>query len=167
MPMRFAAPLCALLLLFVTALISAADVRDSKKAELPQAEAAKPLVFAGKVLPLGEVVKTQSASADEDGLKVGRVLEANGGKIYSLVKDEVSRKLFMDDRLLGRPMQITAVQIPGTQMLVVKKVQSVVKGKLHDVDYWCEKCQLAASEPGVCKCCGSPVELRELPVETR
>ena len=53
------------------------------------------------------------------------------------------------------------------QMLVAKEARSIINGKLHDVDYWCEKCQLAATEPGICKCCGSPVELRELPVETQ
>lgn len=170
MATRFTAPLCTVLLFVVaflgaTMLLSAADIRDARKPEPPH-EADKPQIFEGHVLPLADVVKNQSAKADEDGLKVARVLKTNSGKIFSLVKDEASRKFFMDERLLSRPMRITAVQIPGTQMLVIKQAQSIVNGKLHDVDYWCEKCQLAYTEPGICKCCGSPTELRELSVET-
>jgi predicted RNA-binding protein with PUA domain len=41
----------------------------------------------------------------------------------------------------------------------------VKAGKVFDVDYWCENCQLAATEPGKCKCCGADVVLRELPAK--
>ncbi len=136
-----------------------------KRAELPQAQLAKSKVFEGQILPLAEVVKEETAAADDDALKVSRVLKTDDGKVFSLVKDAASRKFFMDERLLRRPMKITAVQIPATQILVVIKAQSVIAGKLHDIDYWCEPCQLGYTEPGICKCCGSPVELRELPVE--
>jgi hypothetical protein len=122
-------------------------------------------VYEGQVLSLAEVVKTQSPDADEDALAISRVLRTKDGKIYSLVKDDASRKLFLDDRLLRRPLRITARHIAGSQLLVVVQVQSVVKGELHDIDYWCERCQLAATEPGICKCCGNTLELRELPVE--
>jgi hypothetical protein len=41
----------------------------------------------------------------------------------------------------------------------------VKNGKVYDVDYWCDPCQLAATEPGPCKCCGGPIALRELPAK--
>lgn len=156
------APLCILVMSVAIGLFAADGAEKTKR---PKAEAPPSQVFEGQVLPLAEVIKTHSADADEDALALSRVLVTKDGKIYSLVKDDASRKLFMDDLLLRRPMKITARQIAGSQLLAVVQVQSVVKGELHDVDYWCERCQLAATEPGICKCCGNTLELRELPVE--
>ena len=175
MTTHFVAGLKTLLLLFVVVQLSAAEGIDAKKAKPAKAEAQpaaknaplKSQVFEGQVLPLTEIVKKQSAAADEDALKVSRVLKTDDGKVFTLVKDDASRKFFLDDRLLRRPMKFTAVQVPGTQILVLTQAQSILKGKLHDVDYWCEKCQLSATEPGLCKCCGKLVELRELPVEPK
>jgi hypothetical protein len=160
-----ASPLRILVLLLLALLLSSAEGAEKKRAAPPREEAANARSFEGAVLPLAEIVKTQSATADEDALKLSRVLKAKDGKIYSLVKDDASRKLFMDDRLLRRPLRITALPVPGSQLLVVVQVQSFKDGKLHDVDYWCEMCQLAAAEPGKCKCCGNTLELRELPAE--
>lgn len=177
MTSRFAATvrftLGLLLLLAPGAWLFAGEGDESKKAESSKAESAnktesakpKPQAFEGVVAPLAAVLKGQSTKADDDALNVSRVLKTQDGKIYTLVKDDASRKFFMDDRLLRRPMKITAVVIPESQMLIVVNAQSVVEGKLYDIDYWCEKCQLSATEPGACKCCGAQVELRELPVE--
>ncbi len=154
---------------FAALLLIFSPLLDAERGNKPSGEPldAKPAVtrtFEGQVRPLAEIVKDHSVAPDEDALLVGRVFETKDGKVFSLVKDAASRKLFLDDRLLGRPLQITATQIPGTQMLVVRQVQSIKNGLLHDVDYWCEQCQLSATEPGNCRCCGNPVELRELPV---
>lgn len=158
MAARLLALFCFGFLVTFAALMAAAEPAGAPR------EVAAGQVFEGLVLPLSDVVKPRSPGADEDGLKIARVLKAGDGKTYSLVKDHAARKFFLDDELLRRPMRLTAEVIPGTQMLVVKRTQSLIDGKLHDVDYWCEKCQLPATEPGLCKCCGEPVVLRELPV---
>jgi hypothetical protein len=154
--------------LFIAALACGVTVSDAETIPVvPAAKAATEAadVFKGEVLPLDDVVKEHKGALDRDAAKASLVIKCEDGKVYSLIKDDGSRKFFLDKRLLRRPMQLTAVKLPGSQLLLVKRVQSVVNGKLHDVDYWCETCQLSYSEPGICKCCGQETELRELPVE--
>lgn len=129
------------------------------------AEPAKPApaAYEGKVLPLVKVLEKQGAKPDSD--TTGVALVTADGTVYTFVKDESSRLLFLDKQLHDRDLRITAKLLPGTQILKIEKVQTVKAKKLFDVDYWCENCQLAATEPGKCKCCASDVVLRELPAK--
>lgn len=139
------------------------DEKGTAKTEPVKKEAPPTIVFEGKVLPLTDILKRHAASADDDAAKVSRVIECSNGKIYSLVKDDASRMFFRDDRLLRRPVQIAAVQIPGTELLAIKQVRTVIDGKPYEVDYYCAKCDLIYTEPGECWCCGQQVVLRERP----
>ena len=87
------------------------------------------------------------------------------GKLYVLVKTAKSRLLFMDKQLANRQFRLTGKVVPGTQMLKVEQVQTIKEGKVFNVDYWCENCELAASEPGKCFCCGAETALRETPAD--
>lgn len=127
------------------------------------ADPPKPVAFDGKVQPLAAVLKKLDVKADAD--TDGLALVTADGEVLTLVKDDASRKLFLDPALHDRPVKLTAVKLPGTQMLKVEKVQTVKDGKLFDVDYWCDQCVLAATQPGKCMCCGSDVVLRELPAK--
>lgn len=131
----------------------------------PAAEPAKAPAtgFDGKVIPLADALKKLGAKPDAD--TTGVALVTADGVVYTLVKDDASRLLFLDKQLHNRDIRVTARPLPGTQVLKVEKVQTVVKGKVFDVDYWCENCQLAATEPGKCKCCASDMVLRELPAK--
>ena len=135
-------------------------------APVPAADPAKPaaVTFDGKVMPLADALKKLGARPDAD--TTGVALVAADGTVYTLVKDEKSRLLFLDKQLHNREVRLTARVLPGTQTLKVEKVQTVAKGgKVFDVDYWCENCQLAAAEPGKCMCCGADLVLRERPVK--
>lgn len=127
------------------------------------ADPPKATTFDGKVQPLAVALKKLGAKpdADTDGL----TLVTAGGEVFTLVKDDASRKLFLDPNLHDRDVRLTAVKLPGTQTLQVQKVQTVKDGKAFDVDYWCDQCQLAATQPGKCVCCGGDVVLRELPAK--
>jgi hypothetical protein len=125
------------------------------------AEPAAPEVIAGKVLPLAKALEKLGVKPDADS--PGVALLARDNTLHSLVKDETSRLLFLDPRLQDRPVQLTARRVPGTQFLRVTAVHTVKDGKLHDVYYWCENCQLRSNEPGPCKCCGGETALRKYP----
>ena len=62
-------------------------------------------------------------------------------------------------------MRLTGRVVGATQFLQVVSVQSVIKGKLHDVYYWCDVCSITTYEPGNCPCCGDPTVLKEEPVK--
>ena len=70
-----------------------------------------------------------------------------------------------DAKLLKRPMRLTGKLIPGTQLLQVINVHSIVNGKLHEVYYWCDICTIKGYETGNCDCCGAPMEFREVPLK--
>ncbi|VTR90785.1 Uncharacterized protein OS=Isosphaera pallida (strain ATCC 43644 / DSM 9630 / IS1B) GN=Isop_1744 PE=4 SV=1 [Gemmata massiliana] len=117
----------------------------------------------GKVVPLADALKKLGVKADTD--TVGVALVTADGTVYTLVKDEKTRLLFLDPQLHNRDVRLTAKVLPGTRVLHVERVQTVKNGKAFNVDYWCEQCQLDATEPGPCKCCGGETALRELPAK--
>jgi hypothetical protein len=69
--------------------------------------------------------------------------------------------------LQGRAVQITGRRATGSQLFQVTAVHTIKNGKLHDVYYWCENCQLQSNEPGPCKCCGGETTLTEVPVKAK
>jgi hypothetical protein len=124
-----------------------------------------PRIFAGKVILLRAFLEAQKVKVDADSVGTALVLEAEGGKTFTLLKDDASRMLFLDEELRGRPVRLTGRLVPGSQLLQVTRVETVVEGKIHEVYYWCDKCQLKATQPGPCKCCGEPVVRQEVPIK--
>jgi len=121
--------------------------------------------FTGKVVPLAELLVKRDAKLDADAEPYWIALQTDDGKILPLVKDAGSRMFFKDAKLLKRPMRLTGKLIPGSQLLQVINVHSIVNGKLHDVYYWCDICTIKGYEAGKCDCCGAPMEFREVPLK--
>ena len=119
--------------------------------------------FTGKVVPLADLLAKAGAKLDADAAPLMLVLQADDGKLYPLIKDEGSRMFYKDAKLLNRPMRLTARLIPNSQMLQVIAVHSVVKGKVHDIYYWCDVCVIKRFEAGICECCGDAMVFREEP----
>ncbi len=119
----------------------------------------------GKVVPLAGLVQQIGSQLDPDAAPNWLALVTNDGKIYPLIKDSGSRMFFKDSKLLNRPMRLTGSLLPGSQLLQVVNVQSLLKGQPHDVYYWCEICSIRRSEKNICECCGRPMELREVPLK--
>ena len=110
-------------------------------------------------------MRLKKLGAKPDADTAGVALVTADGTVYALVKDDASRLLFLDKQLHNRDVRLTGKLLPGTQVLKVEKVQTVKAGKVFDVDYWCENCQLASTQPGKCMCCGAETELRERPTK--
>ncbi len=105
----------------------------------------------------GKVVETA------DGKKKQLELKADNGKSYSIIDNAASKMLFLEKRLRDRPVQLTAILEPQTNSLRVVRVQTLKDGVLHDVDYWCEICQISLNYPGLCVCCNDDTVFRERP----
>jgi hypothetical protein len=120
--------------------------------------------FNGKVVPLAGLLEKHGAKLDPDAASQWMALLSDDGKVYPLVKDDITRMFFKDKSLQNRPMRLTGRLIADSQILLVVNVQSYLKGQLHDVYYWCETCTIRALEPGDCACCGAVLELREVPL---
>jgi hypothetical protein len=117
--------------------------------------------YTGKVVPLADVLAKQGVKIDPDQHML--VLQADEGKLFPLLKDDGSRMFFKDARLLNRPMRLNARPVQNTPFLQVINVHSIVKGKLHEVYYWCDVCTIKRMEAGICDCCGDPMDFRETP----
>jgi hypothetical protein len=51
----------------------------------------------------------------------------------------------------------------GVELDIIK-VYSIRDGRTHDLDYFCEVCNVVAYAPGLCVCCRQPLVLRERPL---
>jgi hypothetical protein len=120
--------------------------------------------YQGKVVPLADLVARAGSRLDPDAAPHWLALVGDDGKVYPLVKDSGSRLFFKDPALLKRPMRLTGRCLPGCQLLRVTAVHSIIKGRLHEVYYWCDICSIRRGEKNLCECCGGPMELHEDPV---
>ena len=88
------------------------------------------------------------------------------GTVYRIAPGGAAKLLTANDALHGRLFRLTAEAVVGGGVVQVKKVQTIKGGKVFDVDYWCENCQMSYDEPGACKCCMGETVLRERPAKT-
>jgi hypothetical protein len=121
--------------------------------------------FSGKVVRLADEVAKTGDKLDADAAPYWLALAAEDGKLYPLVKDDGSRLLFKDPFLLNRPVRLTGRLVPGSTLLRVAVVRTVVNGQECEVYYWCDICSIKRGEKNVCECCGGPMQLREEPVK--
>jgi hypothetical protein len=138
------------------AMLAAAPARKEKDA--------KPATFTGKVVPLADLVAKSGTKLDADAAPHWLALVGDDGKVYPLVKDAQSRLFFLDAALRNRPMRLTGRLLPGSQVLRVLGVRSLIKGVPHEVYYFCDICSIRRGEKMICECCGGKMELREEPV---
>ncbi len=83
-------------------------------------------------------------------------------KLYRFSEADTQAAIFTDARVRQRELQITA-QLHGVNQLEIIKVQSVRDGKLYDIYYFCELCNIRAYAPGLCPCCRNELQFRESP----
>ena len=129
----------------------------------PQSAAAKkePVVLRGHIVCLDEAGKPLAAALC-DGPARSFGLLTNDGRLRVFSAADESTAMFTDARVRRRELQITA-QIVDKDQLEIVSVQAVRDGKLYDIYYFCELCNIRAYTPGLCPCCRNEMEFRETP----
>jgi hypothetical protein len=117
--------------------------------------------FKGKVVPLTDLLAKSDIKLDSDAAPHWLALVTDDGKVYPIVKETGGRMFFKDKTLLNRAMQLSGRVVPGSMLLQVSVVNSLHKGKAHEVYYWCDICAIKRGEKNDCECCGGPMELKE------
>lgn len=84
------------------------------------------------------------------------------GRLYRISPADSMITVFADSRVRQRELQITA-RLQTNGQLEIIKVQSVKDGKLYDIYYFCDICNIRAYTPGLCPCCRNELEFRETP----
>lgn len=119
----------------------------------------------GKVVRLADAVAKAGGKLDADAAPHWLALACDDGKLYPLVKDAGSRLFYKDPALLDRSVRLTGRFVPGSMLLRVAAANTIVKGELQEVYYWCDVCSIKRGEKSCCECCGGPMELREEPAK--
>lgn len=86
------------------------------------------------------------------------------GHTFSFIPTDIQAPIFGDSRVRQRDLQVTA-RLRAKDQLEIIKVQAVRDGKLYDIYYYCELCNIRAYVPGECPCCHNQLEFREVPEE--
>jgi hypothetical protein len=84
------------------------------------------------------------------------------GRLYKLSATDAMTAMFTDNRVRQRELQVTGRLRVGDRLEIIK-VQSIKEGKLYDIFYFCEVCNIKAYAPGLCPCCRNELEFRETP----
>jgi hypothetical protein len=101
------------------------------------------------------------AVACSDATTTFSLVDADG-KRYKFLPSDSSTAMFVDSRVRQRELQITA-RLLSEDRLEIVTVQSIRDGKLYDIYYYCELCNITAYAPGPCVCCRQELEFRETP----
>ncbi len=83
-------------------------------------------------------------------------------KLHNFVPTDTGTAIFTDLRVRQRELQVTA-RLDSKSQLEIIRVQSIKAGKLYNLYYFCEICNITAYAPGPCPCCGNELEFRETP----
>ena len=112
------------------------------------------IILRGRVKCLGPTCDTASG---------GFELTASTGQHYTFLEGDELALIFKDPRVRSRELQISA-KLHSKDRLEIIKVKSVVSGRLHDLYYFCEVCNITAYAPGPCPCCRNELQFFEKPL---
>jgi hypothetical protein len=124
------------------------------------------LSLRGKALCVTEELQ-QPYQISPDCEKRGHIyaLKTAEGKFYPFLPVDTAAAIWMDGRFRERDLQVTVRIFPTTDCIEAIKFQSWRDGKLHDLYYFCDICNIGSHKPGPCECCQEPFEFRETPSE--
>lgn len=123
----------------------------------------KPTVLRGRIVNLAEALQSQVKLEGERGTIY--CLKTAEGKLYPILPTDLAAAIYDDERFRQRELQITARTFPDVPFLEVIKLQSVKWGRVFDLYYFCNVCNIVTHKPGPCECCQDPVVFTEEPVK--
>ena len=75
-------------------------------------------------------------------------LRTDQGKVYFFLDQDPRAEIFHDARVRARRLRISGWARPGNRIEIIK-LQSVRDGKLYDIYYYCQTCNITALVGGV------------------
>jgi hypothetical protein len=91
-------------------------------------------------------------------------LQSADGRLHWFTPGDPLAPVFDDVRVRQQEVVLKVrPRADGTADLI--KIYSAKHGKLHDVRYFCEVCNVTSFIAGLCPCCRGEMELKETPVE--
>lgn len=145
---------------FVEGLVTAASLPALTRAQAASQDGS--VVARGRVVCLTEELEREMQIAP-DCAKRGHVysLQTRDGRRLTFLPTDTAAAIYDDARIRARDLQVSARAIPGTSFIEVIKLQSVRAGKVYDLFYYCDVCNITTHKPGPCPCCQDPVVFHE------
>lgn len=125
----------------------------------------KPIVVRGRVVNLAEVMQQKYQATIERA--VIYCLKTADNKFYPFLPTDLASAIYDDERFRQRELQVTARTFPDFPFIEIIKLQSIKWGRVFDLYYFCEVCNITIHKPGPCECCQDPVVFTETPVKDR
>ena len=119
-------------------------------------------VIRGRAVCLDESGRPANALFDCAHQTSGYGVVDKDSKLYKLDPANPSTAIFTDARVRARELQVMA-RVDAKKQLELIKVQSIKEGRLYDIYYFCQICNIRAYAPGPCPCCRNELEFRETP----
>lgn len=91
-------------------------------------------------------------------------LRTDSGVVYSFLQTDVRSQILKDSRVRSQTLRIVGWLKEGGG-IEITKLQALKNGRLYDVFYHCDTCDITTHVPGACPCCGAEMQLRETPAE--
>ena len=132
--------------------------QEKKKAPSPQ------VVLQGYVALLDESGRRLDAGQNRQQALPNYELLTRDGKRYRFSPDDLIAPIFTKSQVRKMELQITAL-LHENALLELIKVLAIKEGKLYDIYYFCDLCNITAYGPGPCPCCFEPLVFIEKPAK--
>ncbi len=152
-------PLIISLLFGLTAWLPTSGPVSARQAETARTSL---MVMRGHIVCFDDGGKRLDTLLGCNGPNVRYALADGKGELHHFSSTDASAAIFSDVRVRQRELQVTA-QTTATHQLEIVRVQSLREGRLYDLYYFCELCNIRAYAPGLCPCCRNEMEFRETP----
>ncbi len=136
--------------LLLLSLYQTSFAQEKKEASPPQ------VVLRGRVACLDESGHRLNAEHDSKQASRNYELLTSEGKRYKFSADDLIVPIFTESRVRRMELQITAL-LHKNNLLELIKVLAIKDGKLYDIYYFCDLCNITAYGPGPCSCCFEPL----------
>ena len=120
------------------------------------------VVVRGRAVCLDSIGREGDSFLGCDGANQSFGFASKAGKLYKFLPGDVMTAMFTDIRVRQRELQVNARLHSGYRLEVIK-VQSIKEGKLYDIFYYCDVCNIKSYAPGLCPCCRNELEFKETP----
>ncbi|MBX3280306.1 MAG: hypothetical protein KF868_20080 [Acidobacteria bacterium] len=133
----------------------------------PKLSGASPreVVLRGRVVCVTEELQQRyHVAADCDRRGHLYAVKTTDGELFAFLPTDAAAAIYLDERCRERELQVTSRLFPDLGMIEVIRLQSWKQGRLHNLFYFCEVCNIRTHKPGPCDCCQDPVEFREIAV---
>lgn len=125
----------------------------------------KPVVLRGRVVNLADAMQAKYQTTIDPQRAVIYCLKTADGKYHPFLPTDLSAAIYDDERFRQRELQVTARTFADFPFIEIIKLQSVKWGRVFDLYYFCEVCNIVTHKPGPCECCQDPVVFTEAPVK--